>query len=158
MKMATLLSGSVDAGIMNVMEGILLEKRGFKRLVSADDIIKGVVSGAIMVSVKKLKENPHQIKKVIRGTLKAIAFVRDNRKATIDFMTKEWGLDKELAPAIYDREKDDYILNGKVPDENFQAVIKEIQERGLFPAKEVPTSQLRDFTLLEEVLKEMGIR
>lgn len=152
-------TGAVDAGLMNVIHLLKLEheKRGFKELMAVDEVVKGI-SNALQVSVKKLKDNPAEIKKMIRGTLKALAYTRENRKDSTDHMTKVWGLEKELVLPLYDREKEAYSINGKAPDENFQEVVKNSQERGLIPPKDIPTSQLRDFTLLEEVLKEMGIK
>ena len=153
--------GAVDAAIANILDSVRLvheEKRGFSELMTADEVIKGV-SNAIVTSSRKIKENPSQIKKVIRGTLKAISFVKENRKEVIDYMVKEWGLGKELASPLYEREREAYSIDGRVSEENFQAEIKSSQELGFLPPHlKIPTSQLRDFTLLEEVIREMGMK
>ena len=74
-------------------------------------------------------------------------------------MVREWGLKREIALPLYEREVEGYTRDGKAPDEAFQAIIKDAQDRGLLPPTlKVPASQLKDFTLLEEILKELGIR
>jgi NitT/TauT family transport system substrate-binding protein len=156
----TLRAGATDAAIMSVLSGLQLirEKKGHRILMEVDEVRKGV-SNNLIVSLKKMKEQPEQIKKVIRATLKSIDYLRKNREKVVDYMVKEWQVDRELALSYYDKVIGGYTSNSKTPDANFYAEVKDAQDRNLLPGDlKLPISQMRDYAVLEEVLAELGIK
>jgi ABC-type nitrate/sulfonate/bicarbonate transport system substrate-binding protein len=156
----TLRSGMTDAGIMSVLNGtqLMREKKGFTILMEVDEVRKGV-SNNLIVSGKKLKEQPAQVRKVIRATLRSIDYVRKNREKAVDYMVREWNIERDLAFPFYDRIISGYIPDSKSPDANFLAEVRDAQERGLLAQNiKVSVPQMRDYALLDEALKELGMK
>lgn len=156
----SLKAAVTDAGIMSVLEGLQLvrEKRGFKILMEVDEVRKGA-SNNLVVALKKLKEEPGEIKQVIRATLKSIDYLKKNRERVVDYLVKEWRIDRDLALPYYDKVIGGYNSDGRSPDANFQASLREVEERGVVPVDvKIPLSQMRDYSLLAGVLKESAGR
>jgi hypothetical protein len=87
--------------------------------------------------------------------LKSIDYLKKNRERVVDYVVREWHIDRELALPYYDKVIGGYNSDGKTPDANFQASLREVQERGVVPADvKISLSQMRDYSLLARVLKE----
>ena len=61
------------------------KKMGFVVLARANELFSYPTSG-VVVSVKKIKERPDEIKRVIKAGIKANRYIRQNREGTIQFL------------------------------------------------------------------------
>src|SRR6266446_9159823 len=77
------------------------KKMGFVVLARAHELFSYPTSGVI-ASVKKIKEKPEEIKRVIKAGIKANRYVRQNRDDTIQFMMEWSKTDKEMTTATYE--------------------------------------------------------
>jgi ABC-type nitrate/sulfonate/bicarbonate transport system substrate-binding protein len=73
---AILESGVVDASVLSVPENIIAQEKGFRELLFFGDIIELPQTG-IGASDKKIRENPDEVYRMIRATLRGILFVWD---------------------------------------------------------------------------------
>lgn len=118
MKAPALTSGSLDAAFCQTAEKYQLKKKGFNVLIKISDVV-GALSQGLGVSDKKLRENPSQTKRMIRATLRGLLFTREKKGEVINFMTKDWGMEKDLSTEVYDDDIRYFTKNGIAPDDEF---------------------------------------
>ncbi len=78
--------------------------------------------------------------------------MRENRQATIDILMRWIKLEREAAEAIYQLSINNFTRDGTVEESVLKPVID--QQLAESKVKEVPLSQVADFSLLHQVLKE----
>ena len=64
------------------------KKMGFVVLARAYELFSYPTSG-VVASLKRIKEKPDEVKRMIMAGIKATRYIRQNREGTIQFMT-EW--------------------------------------------------------------------
>src|SRR2546425_9215954 len=91
------------------------KKMGFVVLARAHELFSYPTSG-VVASVKKIKEKPDEIKRVITAGIKAARYIRQNREGTIQFMTEWSKIDKEMATNTYESVLKLFNDNGSLPE------------------------------------------
>ncbi len=150
-RIPALLSGSMDAGLLDYNEAFLAKKSGFKILLNAADHYS-ILSQALGANLKKMREQPEQVKRFLKANLEGIKFMRENGQATIDILMRWIKLEREAAEAIYQLSINNFTPDGTVEESVLKSVID--QQLAESKIKEVPLSQVADFSLLHQVLKE----
>jgi ABC-type nitrate/sulfonate/bicarbonate transport system substrate-binding protein len=72
------------------------KKLGFVVLARAQDLFNFPAIG-LVASVKKIKEAPDEIKRVIKAGIKANRYIHQNREGTIQVMIEWLKINKEIA-------------------------------------------------------------
>jgi len=132
------------------------KKMGFVVLARAHELFSYPTSGVI-ASVKKIKEKPEEIKRVIKAGIKANRYVRQNRDDTIQFMMEWSKTDKEMTTATYESVLKLFNDDGGVPERGQLLVIDELKKLGKVE-REIAPSEVADLSILREAQKEMGIK
>ena len=88
--------GLLDATMATVPTDYLGRKMGFPVIVRSEDLFTYPFSG-ITASIKKIKEKPDEVKRVIRAGIKANRYMRENRDGTIPILMSTYRIDKEVA-------------------------------------------------------------
>jgi NitT/TauT family transport system substrate-binding protein len=149
-RIAAMSSGSIDSSMMDYGEAFRAKKAGFKLLVNAADL-HGLLAGGLAVNVKKLREQPEQIKRVLKAMTQALKYVQENPEGTQQVMMNWLKLDRDMAADIYQMAKNNYTKNGMIEESMLNSLVTAmLAEAGI---KGVAPSQLTDFTLLQQVLK-----
>jgi ABC-type nitrate/sulfonate/bicarbonate transport system substrate-binding protein len=153
--LTALLSGATDVAMLSMPFNIKAEEAGFRNLGNAVDYLQTPFAG-LGVTDAKIKNNPAQVKRMIRATLKSVEFTRDpaNQEKIVGLLVDEFKLErKAAATALRDIVKA-FSKDGTTAEDAVKLEIKEIREQAKIKA-EVPVSQVVDYKLLEEVLAEM---
>jgi len=150
-RIPALLSGSMDAGLLDYNEAFLAKKNGFKILLNAADHYS-ILSQALGANLKKMREQPEQVKRFLKANLEGTKFMRENRQATIEILMRWIKLEREAAEEIYRLSINNFTLDGTVEESVLKPVID--QQLAESKIKEAPLSQVADFSLLHQVLKE----
>ena len=74
--LAALQSGAADAAMLSIPFNFKAEELGFRNLGSAIDYLQTPFAG-VAAAEAKIKANPGQVKRMIRATLKGMAFTKD---------------------------------------------------------------------------------
>ena len=149
-RIAAMLSGSIDSSMMDYGEAFRAKKAGLKLLVNAADI-HSLLAGGLAVNIKKLKEQPDQVRRMLKAMSQALKYMQDNPEGTQQVMMNWLKLDREMAADIYQMAKDNYTKNGIVDEPSLNSLVTTmLAEAGI---KNVNVSQLVDFSLLQQVLK-----
>ena len=130
------------------------KKMGFVVLARAYELFSYPTSG-VVASLKRIKEKPDEVKRVIKAGIKATRYMRQNRESTIQFMT-ESKIDKEMATATYENVLKLFNEDGSVPEKGMLLVIDELKKLGKVE-REISLSEVADLSILKDAQKELGI-
>lgn len=148
-RLAALRAGSIDATPIDVAFAVKAEEEGFKRLLYLGDIIELPLSG-ITVMEKKIQTQREQVKKVVRATLRGTRFMKQNRAETNQMLSDYLRITASQAAKAYDAAINSFTDDGIISDKGVNLDIQLTKER-LKITKEIPLSQLVDWSLLKEI-------
>jgi NitT/TauT family transport system substrate-binding protein len=163
-----LATGTVDTRFAALKQGLTVatagsapvdylgKKLGYVVLARAYDLFSYPNTG-LVASVKKIKENPVQLKRVIKAGIKANRYLHQNSDGTIQAMMQWMKIDKETATATYDGSAKSFNDDGSVPDAGLRIAIEEAKKAANI-TREVAFSEVADLTVLREAQREMGIK
>lgn len=152
-----LRKGLVDAICVSPPGPIRLQKEGYNILGGPKDLKIGSPISAISITDSRLKENRDQAKKVLRATVRALRFVRERKDEVVPIMVQWLQQSKEVAGESYDLIVPSFSPDGSVSDATYQFAV-DARLKELKSDKRPPLAQLRDFSLLREVQKELAAR
>ncbi|HTN73527.1 MAG TPA: ABC transporter substrate-binding protein [Methylomirabilota bacterium] len=150
-RVPALMSGAMDAGLLEYGEAFRAKKSGFKILLNAADHYS-VLNYAVGANLKKLREQPDQVKRFLRANVKGLKFTRDNRSIAVETIMSQFKLDRETADGIYQLSINNFTKDGTIDEAALKLMVD--QQLAEAKVKEVPLSQMVDLTLLRQVLKE----
>ena len=148
-RLAALRAGSIDATPIDVAFAMKAEDEGFKRLLYLGDIIELPLSG-IAVTDNKLQTQREQVKKVVRASLRGSRFMKQNRAETIQMLADYLRITPSQAAKAYDTSINSFTDDGMISDKGVNLDVQLTKER-LKMTKEIPLSQLVDWSLVKEV-------
>ena len=149
-RIAAMLSGAIDSSMMDYGEAFRGKKAGLKFLVNAADL-HGLLAGGLAANVRKLREQPDQVKRVHKAMTQALKYIQVNPEGTQQVMMNWLKLDHEMAADIYQMAVNNYTKNGMVEESMLNSLVTSmLAEAGI---KNVAPSQLVDFSLLQQTLK-----
>ena len=132
------------------------KKLGYNILARAYEHVNYPLAG-VGVNQKSLQTNRAQVKRVIKSLVRANRFMRDNREESVKILIA-WGKGKpEHASAAYDSTVKIISPDGGIPDDGLRLLIDQAK-RDLKVTRDVPLSEITDFSILREVQKELGLR
>ncbi len=111
----------------------------------------------LVASVKKIKENPDQLKRVIKAGIKANRYLLQNRDGTIQVMMQWMRIDKDTATATYDGSVKSFNDDGSVSEAGLRIVIDEARKAANI-TREVAINEVADFSILREAQRELGTK
>ena len=152
---AALKSGTLAASMLSAPHSLHAEKEGFTRMVTRDYV--DVPGTALVAHADKIKKQPEMIKRFLRATLRAMSYIRENRGDTVQMITREFGMPSDIASLAYDKLVDLLSVNGKLRMEGYQLLI-DFARAAQKLERPILATQLVDEKLLDEVLRESGIK
>jgi NitT/TauT family transport system substrate-binding protein len=148
MRAQALRTGLVDASSISSPHDMMLREEGFNVLGGPEDVKYALPTSGVAISVKYLQEKPQIVKQFLRALLKAHRFVFENRTETIQIMTRWLSQTPEVAAHSYQLEIVSLARNGEITDFEWERLTE----------GKKPLAEVRDYTLLRQAQKELGIR
>jgi NitT/TauT family transport system substrate-binding protein len=148
--------GLLDATIATVPTDYLGRKMGFPVIVRSEELFTYPFSG-LTAHIKKIKEKPDEVKRMIRAGIKANRYMRENRDGTISILMSTYRIDKEVATAAYDSFIKGFNLDGSMPEDGFRRLLDDTK-RLMKIDREVAFSEVSDLSILREAQRELGIK
>ncbi|HEY7554448.1 MAG TPA: ABC transporter substrate-binding protein [Candidatus Binatia bacterium] len=132
------------------------KKMGYNILARAYEYVNYPLSG-VGVNQKSIQQNRDRTKRTIRGLIKASRFIRDNREDAVKTLMA-WAKTKpEHAYASYDSTATVISADGGIPEDGLKLLIDQAKRDGKV-TRDVPLSEIADFSILREVQKELALR
>ncbi len=155
-RFAALKEGIVEVAVISPPADAEGKKIGMNVLARSYELFNFPFVG-LGVNVKKLKEKPDEVKKMLKALIRANRYVRENREGTIQTLA-EWSKSaKEAAAAGYDGTYKVFNVDGSIPEDGLRLVIDQAKN-DMKITRDVPLSEVADVTLLREAQKELGIQ
>ena len=149
-RLQALFSGSIDATTLPAPLQALAEEKGYSLIADIEGKFEVPLSG-LTVTDKKLKENPEEVKKVIRALIDGGRFYVSHPAESVALYMDWLKLPRSIAERAYTRSLRFVSLDGMGKEsaiKNQLAIVKKITK------KDVKQEELIDFTLLKSVLAE----
>ena len=157
-RLAALETGVLDAAMLSVPENIIARQRGFNELALSADFMEFPQNG-FGASNKKIKENPEEITRMVRATLRGLVFVSDNKNkdACLDIIVKNWGIkSRAMASEMYDYMAKAMLRDASISMNGLQALVDQQRESAKV-TEPVNAAQVIDYSFVERVRKELGM-
>jgi ABC-type nitrate/sulfonate/bicarbonate transport system substrate-binding protein len=132
------------------------KKLGFNILARAQDLLT-YPEGGLSTTMKKIKERPDEVKRVIEAGIKANRYIRKEREGTIEFLMEWQKIDREIAGATYESVSNAYNSDGTVPEDGLRVVIEEAKKSARVTG-EISINQVADLSMLRQAHTELRIR
>jgi NitT/TauT family transport system substrate-binding protein len=152
-EMATALrAGVIAAGLLSPPRQLMLYREGFTNLAYSGDYLAHYPSGGVGATEEKIKNNPAEIMAFVRASLKGLQYYSQHRAESVDLISKYLGVkDLSLAGEVYDLHLS--RLGGlSYLDDTWMRGAIDFTKKSLGVAKEIPQSQVFDFSFVERVL------
>ena len=155
-RLAALKEGVVDVIIVAPPVDFEGQKLGFHIVSRAADVFRFPYNG-LGTSVKKINENPDEVKRVLRALIKANGFIRKNREGTIQVLIN-WAKTKpEFAAAAYDSAVGAFSPDGSVPEDGLRIVIDNFR-KSMNITRQIPLNEVADSAPLRAAQRDLAIK
>jgi NitT/TauT family transport system substrate-binding protein len=146
-----LRTGRIAAALITPPRNFILQRDGFNRIAYSGDYMTTYANGGIGITDEKIKTNPAEVLAFVRGTIKGLQFSMKNRSEMVKIMPGYLGIkDVTLIDQLYDLYLTRQSIDGSV-DENWMKGAIEFTQKTLGgTAKEIPPSQVFDFSFVQK--------
>jgi ABC-type nitrate/sulfonate/bicarbonate transport system substrate-binding protein len=133
-----------------------MERQGYKILARAYELFSFPYLG-LGTHLRKIKDRPDEIRRVIKATIRANRFIRDHRDQAVATLIG-WGkVEREFAYASYDALRNLFNADGAVPEDGLRLVIDQTRRSNKI-AREVAPNEVVDLSFLRAAQAELGIK
>jgi NitT/TauT family transport system substrate-binding protein len=151
-RMAAMEAGSIEAAIMPVPWNFRMKQKGFKELIFAGSVMSQPLTG-IATTKDKIEKNPDQVRRVLRGFLRALRAVKQEKKDVVEFIGRKFNLDAPTAEETYKVVLQTLSEDGTVGADALQDLLEQTKkETGV--TREISVNDIVDYRMLKEVAKE----
>jgi NitT/TauT family transport system substrate-binding protein len=157
-RFAVLDTGVVDASFLSVPENILALEKGYNELVFAGDVVEFPQNG-FGTSEKKIRDNPDEVYRMVRATLRGLQFVWDknNHEAVVNVLMKQWRMsDQKMAAETLRHVTRVLTRDAYVKPESVQVLIDLARESAKV-TKPVTVAEVVDYSFVDKARKELGV-
>ena len=128
-----LKGGNVDAAMLLIPHDLYLEKDGFRPLVYLKDIAEFPLAG-LVVHNDRLRDRPDEVKKVLVGAIRGIAYTKTRREEVLPLLKEFLGLENlAMAKTAYERLRDIWSDSGMVSEKGLRAAATLAEVPSSFP-------------------------
>lgn len=149
LRLAALRFKKIDATILDTAYVRKAEELGFKRLVSLADVGE-IPSTGIIVTTKKLKEQPDQIRRVVKATLKGVSYLKKNRSEMVLFISRKLAVETREAEELFELGLKVFSTSGRISDEGIDILLRQRDPKA---QKRVSRSDVVDWSFLPTELE-----
>jgi len=157
-RFAVLESGVVDASLLSVPENIIAHEKGYNELLFLGDVVEFPQNG-FGTSEKHIRENPDEVYRMVRATLRGLQFVWDksNSEAVTNVLMRQWKVNDPKMAAEMARQvgrvltKDAYVKPQSVQ------VLVDLARESAKVTRPVNAMDVVDYSFLDRARKELGM-
>jgi ABC-type nitrate/sulfonate/bicarbonate transport system substrate-binding protein len=125
-RIAAMESGAIDGALIEAPYNVLLEKKGYKKILFVGDLIPSPLAG-FGTRVEKIQKQPDEIQRLIRATLRGIQFAKSNKQESVRSIVKWTEMDPALAEGSYELAASSWSNTGAANAQGIQLAMEEIK-------------------------------
>jgi len=155
-RLAVLKQGLVAAIVVPPPWDFHAKKLGFHVIARSHEIFNYPQAGLI-VSDRKMKERPEEIKRMVKAGIEANRYIRSNHEGTVQFLMEWMRIDKDVAAATYEAVVPAFNDDGHCSEDGVGLVIDGTKKAAKV-RREVSMKDVVDLSILNEAQRELGIK
>lgn len=152
-RLAALMTGAVDAAVLNQMDRIIAKKNGFNELLFYGDHLDFITAGAV-VTERTLVQNPDLVHRFLRGTMRGFLWFKSNEPEVVSRMAKAMKVSDSEAAEVYKAARQVSSADGTIP-RSLQEKMITFQKKALKIEREVGPDKVYDFSILRSIKGEL---
>jgi NitT/TauT family transport system substrate-binding protein len=125
-RIAAMETGAIDAALIEAPYNVMLERKGFRKILFVGDLIPSPLSG-FGTRLEKIQKQPDEIQRLVRATLRGIQFAKSNKQDAVRSIMKWSDMDQELAGGSYDMAVSSWSNTGAASPQGIQVALEEIR-------------------------------
>ena len=153
-RLAALMTGAVDAAVLNPTDRLIAKKNGFNELLFYGDHLEFVTAGAV-VGEKTLAQRPDVARRFLRATLKGLLWFKSNEKEVASRMARAMNVSEGEAAEVYQASVKTMSADGTIA-RGLQEKMIAFQRKALKVEREVAPESVYDFSIVRSLYQEMG--
>jgi len=152
-RLAALMTGAVDAAVLNQMDRLIAKKNGFGELLFYGEDLEFVTAG-VVVTEKTLSQRPDLVYRFLRGTLRGFYWFKAGDKEVVSRMSKVMKVTESEVNEVHKAAQRVMSADGTIP-RSLQEKMIAFQRRALKVEREVLPENVYDFTMLRSINEEL---
>ena len=125
-RIAALEAGTIDAALIEAPYNVMLERRGFRKILFVGDLIPSPLAG-FGTRLEKIHKQSDEVQRLVRATLRGIQFAKSNKQETIRSIMKWTDMDQGLAEGSYEMAASSWSTSGAASAQGIQIAMEEIR-------------------------------
>ena len=125
-RVAAMETGAVDAALIEAPYNVMLERKGFRKILFVGDLIPSPLAG-FGTRLDKIHKQPDEIQRLVRATLRGIQLAKNNRQESVRSIMRWAGMDQGLGEGSYDMAVSGWSSNGVASAQGIQIAMEEIR-------------------------------
>lgn len=151
-------TGVIDAATVSSPFQFLARRMGLNVLSFLGDDVPEAPSGTgLAATEKKIQSRPDQVRKMIRGTLKALRYFKENPAEVQASLVREFGVQADLVKDLYEEALDMFVFQGSLEPKKIQYQIDMAKAAGQKMPPDFGPEKVIEPGFLREIHKELGI-
>jgi ABC-type nitrate/sulfonate/bicarbonate transport system substrate-binding protein len=151
LRLVSLISGRVDAAVLNTVEAVSAHERGMKTLIATGKFNRQTLTG-IGASIPKLQKGRDEVRRVLRACLHALTDFKANPAKIRPLLIKHTRIKPEQFEAIYESSLEVFSADGTLTDEDVR-LSYESARKDATNSPAVQISNIIDLSVLREIAK-----
>jgi NitT/TauT family transport system substrate-binding protein len=155
-RFAALESGVVDAAVLELPYNIVAQQKDYNELIFLGDFAEFPQNG-LGTSEKKIRENPDEVYKMVRATLRGLAFIweKQNYDDILNIVMRQWKIgNREMAGEMFRHLTRVLTRDASVKTESVQFLVDMVRENAKV-TRPVTVAEIADFRFVEKARKEI---
>ena len=148
----TLQAERAAAALLSPPFDIQAQQRGFRSLLTVGDLVP-MPPTCFGASVRKLAEQPEQVKAVLRASLKGLRLMLGDRERALALFVRQFKLNKGFAEQTYQTHRGMFDSNG-MPDPRQIEFLIQLGRAQAKITREIKAEEFADYRYLQDVLRE----
>ena len=125
-RIAAMETGAIDAALIEAPYNVMLERKGFRKILFVGDVIPSPLAG-LGTRLDKIQKQPDEVQRLVRATVRGIQFAKSNKQDTVRAIMKWTDLDQGLAEGSYEMALLSWSDSGAASARGIQIAMEEIR-------------------------------
>ncbi|MBM2805991.1 MAG: transporter substrate-binding protein [Deltaproteobacteria bacterium] len=125
-RLAAMEAGAIDAALIEAPYNVMLERKGFRKILFVGDLIPSPLAG-LGTRLEKIHKQPDEVQRLVRATLRGIQFAKSNKPESIRSIMKWTDMDQGLAEGSYEMAASSWSNSGAASAQGIQIAMEEIR-------------------------------
>lgn len=149
-----LRAGRIAAALLTPPRPLILQREGFNRIAYSGDYMPSYPSGGIGVTDEKIKTSPGDLLAFVKGSVRGLQFARQNRPEAMKILAGYFSIkDQTLTEEFFDLYLSRLPADGSADQAWMKGAIEFTQKSLGSAGKEIPTSQVFDFSFVNKAMR-----